>query len=54
YYNLATAYEGLQDNKKAVKNAENAVEIARLTFGNEHSETQQYINYLQQIKKISR
>ncbi|CAF1416859.1 unnamed protein product [Adineta steineri] len=54
YYNLATAYEGLQDNKKAVKNAENAVEIARLTFGNEHSETQQYTNYLQQIKKLSR
>ena len=54
YYNLATAYEALKDMKKAIKYAEKAVETARSTFGDDHSETKQNIYYLEQLKQDKR
>jgi len=53
YFNIATTYEGLGDYKQSIKYAEKAVETARLTFGNEHLETKENLNYLERLRQKS-
>ena len=50
-FNIATVYEGLQDYKTAINYAEKAVQIAHVAFGNEHSETKENLNYLEQLRQ---
>jgi tetratricopeptide (TPR) repeat protein len=51
YFNIATTYEGLKDYAKAIKYAEQSVDKARLVFGNEHVETEENLNYFEQLQQ---
>ena len=51
YFNIATTYEGARDYKKALKYAERAVECARSSFGNDHAEVKETINYVKQLRQ---
>ncbi|CAF1050477.1 unnamed protein product [Rotaria sordida] len=51
YFNIATTYEGLKDEKNAIQYATKAVESARLAFGNDHLETKENLNYLEQLQQ---
>ena len=49
YFNLATVYEGLHDWQKARDYAEKAVQVARTSYGNDHAETKENVDYLQRL-----
>lgn len=49
YFNLATVYEGLQDRVKARHYAEKAVQVARSSYGSDHDQTKENVDYLQRL-----
>ncbi|CAF4885883.1 unnamed protein product [Rotaria sp. Silwood1] len=54
YFNLATTFEALNDEQNAIKYATKAAETARFTFGNDHTETKENVNYLEQLQENSK
>jgi tetratricopeptide (TPR) repeat protein len=51
YYNMARAYEELQDYQQAVKYAECSVQMARQAFGSDHSEVTENQAYVDQLRR---
>ncbi|CAF0750595.1 unnamed protein product [Adineta ricciae] len=53
YFNIATTHEALGNYEKAIFYAEKATNVAQMIFGNDHAETQDNRNYLEQLRQKS-